>query len=307
MQVRLSPSKARLRQLMEACYRLDLALSAGVRVALEWYEAQAGRPLPRAAGRHRAFSAKTGDDPKQVLLYLPKPWVDQLGGGAEGVRKRTMAAVAAWLAAGSPAVDLMRTSEHLRRREQAAKDNADAGSMSPVKLQLGKARALVIAAAEALGLAASTLIRRTVAEAYQARTGATLPAAPESDARKARTREGGTNDLSVSFPIAWLVAIDTAIPGSRQSFMEAAVYASVGMEKPRPAYSPGVASMVETRRERARYELRGSSSAPRARMAAEAREQSRWPVGRGVCMGAMTGRPYVGTVARDERAEGVAA
>ena len=53
--------------------------------------------------------------------------------------------------------------------------------------------------------------------------------------------------------------------------------------------------------------LRAAASAMRTLLAAEARNESRWPAGCGLRFGSITGRPYVGKVARDERAEGVAA
>ena len=115
------------------------------------------------------------------------------------------------------------------------------------------------------------------------------------------------NAITVGFPIAWLIAIDTTIPGSRQAFMEAAICARVGIEKRAPERSPAVERMVEVRRERLRYNPDLRSSAPRPKMVQEARDESRWPAGCGLCIGSITGRPFAGKVARDERADGVAA
>lgn len=294
MQVHYSPSKNTLRRLMAECNRLDLALSAGVRVALEWSHEQQGRPLPQVADRHRGWSGKTSDEPEKVLLYIPKPWADALGGGdLKAIRKRAAAAVEHWLSAGAPAVNFLRTSEHLRRRAQAAKDNADVGTYSGVKIQLGQAREAVIAAATSHGLTCASFIRRVVADAYLVRTGVELEAAPETPAGRGRARTSVENAITVGFPIAWLIAIDTTIPGSRQAFMEAAICARVGVEKRAPERSPAVERMVEVRRERLRYIPGLRSSAPRPEMAQEARDESRWPAGCVVVVGSITGRPCV--------------
>lgn len=306
MQLRISPSKAKMARLLEACRRLDLALSAGVRVALEWAETKAGRTLPHVADKHRAWSAKTGDEPEQVLLYIPKSWADVLGGEPGPIRKRASAAVDAWLAAGAPEINLLRTSEHLRKRAQAAKDNADAGTYSLVKLQLGHARKAVILAANSHGVTAASFIRRVVADAYWVRTGVELDAAPETCARRGRALASAETSISVGFPIAWLIAIDTTISGSRQAFMEAAICARVGIEKRAPERSPAVERMVEVRRERLRYNPGLRSSAPRPEMVQDARDESRWPAGCVVIPGGITGRPCVVQLARDERAKEVA-
>lgn len=298
MQVHYSPPRETLRKLMAECHRLDLALSAGVRVALEWSYEQQGQPLPQVADRHRGWSAKTSDEPDKVLLYIPKTWAEALGGETRAIRKRASAAVEHWLSAGAPAVNFLRTSEHLRLREQAAKDNADAGTFSGVKIQLGQAREAVIAAANSHGLTAASFIRRVVADAYLVRTGVELEAAPETPAGRGRARTSVENAITVGFPIAWLIAIDTTIPGSRQAFMEAAICARVGIEKRAPERSPAVERMVEVRRERLRYNPGLRSSAPRPEMVQEARDESRWPAGCVVIPGGITGRPCVVTAAR---------
>lgn len=307
MQVHYSPPRETLRKLMAECHRLDLALSAGVRVALEWSYGQHGRPLPDVADRHRGWSAKTSDEPEKVLLYIPKSWVDVLGGEAGAIRKRAAAAVDHWLSAGAPAVNFLRTSEYLRLRERAAKDNADAGTFSLVKIQLGQAREAVIAAATSHGLTCASFIRRVVADAYLVRMGVELEAAPETPAGRGRARTSAENAITVGFPISWLIAIDTTIPGSRQAFMETAICARVGVEKRAPERSPAVERMVEVRRERLRYMPGLRSSAPRPDMVQEARDESRWPAGCVVVAGSITGRPCVVRLARVERAEGVAA
>jgi len=294
MQIRVTPNKATLAALIDACRAADLALSAGVRVALEWHERQQGRALPPTTDRHRAWSAKTGDAPKEVLLYIQTSWVALVGGTQAGIRRTCAAALKAWLAAGAPAGELSRTTEQLRLKARSLKDNADTGAMAPVKLRLCAVRGLAIAAADAENVSAATLLRRIIRDAFRRKTGEELPEARETPQNFGRARRDGAHDLCVYVPIAWLVRLDVAVSGSRTAWIEAAVYERFGVEKPQAAYSPAVASMVETRRERLRFKT--NDSAPRAAMAAEAREQSRWPVGRGVCVGAITGRQYVGPV-----------
>lgn len=303
MQIRVTPNKATLAALIDACRAADLALSAGIRVALEWHAREQGRELPPTTERHRAWSAKTGDAPKQVLLYIPKPWVSLVGETQTGIRRTCVAALKGWLAAGAPAGELSRTTEQLRLRARSLKDNADTGAMMPVKLRLGHARGLAIAAADAENVSAATLLRRLIREAFAARTGEELPPVHETPLQLGRARMDGKNDLCVAVPIAWLVRLDAAVSGSRTAWIESEVCKRFGVERSKPAHSPAVAAMVETRRERARYELRGRSSAPRPEMADEAREQSRWPAGCGLCVGSITGRPFAGMLARVERAE----
>jgi len=294
MLVRLTPNKATMAAMMVACKAADLALSAAVRVALEWQHREQGRPLPQATDRHRAWSAKAGDAPKHVLFYMPKAWDSLTCGEAADVRRSCMTAVHLWLAAGAPVGELSRTTEQLRLRARSLKDNADVGAMHPVKLRLGKVRAMVVSFAQEQDMTAATLVRRIVREAFHAKTGRELPEVAETPQQLGRTRADVRGDLGVSMPIAWLVQLDAALSGSRTAWIEAAVCARFGVEMTKRAHTPTVAAMVEARQERMRYAIASRSSAPRPEMVDEAREQSRWPAGRGVFVGAITGRQYVG-------------
>lgn len=75
----------------------------------------------------------------------------------------------------------------------------------------------------------------------------------------------------------------------------------------RPTVRSGVMVSCERPARRLRSGSRDESCAPRSRFVSECEAQSIWPVGRHVQPGSITGRPYVGKVARDERAEGVTA
>ena len=296
MLVRLTPSKATMAALMAACKAADLALSASVRVALEWQYREQGRPLPQATDRHRAWSAKAGESPKHVLFYMPQAWDSLTCGEAADVRRSCMTAVHLWLAAGAPVGELRRTTEQLRLRARSIKDNADAGAMHPVKLRLGRVRAMVVASAQEQDMTAATLVRRIVRESFFAKTGRELPDMAETPHQLGRARADVRGDLCVSMPIAWLVQLDATLSGSRTAWIEAAVCTRFGVDMTKRAHTPAVGAMVEARQERMRSAILARSAAPRFEMAAEARGQSRWPAGRGVCVGSITGRQYVGPV-----------
>ena len=282
MQAKYQLGKATMSRLLDTCERTDLAISAAMKIAVEWDAIRRGSPLPKTADRHRSKSAKLGDAPEAVIMYVPREWGDALGDGEER-RDRIVGALMRWMDAGAPTDLVIRTGEHMRKRAEAAKLNADEGGMSCVKIQLGSLRQRVVDAANDARTNATALLRRILWDAFKTQFGRELPVATERPHNAFRCGARLDNAISVGLPVRWLVEIDAVRTGSRQDWMESAIFAHFG--EPFACRRPVQAKPVKV--------FSGRSSAPRPEMVCEAREQSRWPAGCTVRIGAITGRACV--------------
>ena len=151
------------------------------------------------------------------------------------------------------------------------------------------------------GAAASGLVSRTVSA--RGKDGP-FPAAISNDRPELANR-------TLYYPGEWQDALDQESGGTMSQWIRDAVFDWLDAQGV-PAHRPVDRSALPVKEPKPAkvkpVKVREVGPCSRTKqLAAEARDESRWPVGRGVCMGAITGRPYVGTVVRDERAEGVAA
>lgn len=308
MQVRVVGGDALMIPFIAACRDANLAISAGVRVAVEWHAKRSGRALPGLIEAHRAWSAKAGGDVAKggVLVYVPDEWATALDAFGVKLAEKCRVAMRAWLAGGCPLDLVQRTSAQLRARAaRLAKDDAD--GRSQVTIKLAGLRHMVAELSRERGVPMAVVVREMMAAEYLRQTGNALPTIV--GASRGRVDRDGPADgtIGVSLPVSWLMAVDAVSGNDRQEWIRGAVRAHFGVDNPEPSRCVAAEAAFRSRQEKARAVALSRSSAPTETQRAQAKDGSRWPVGRGVCTGTITGRPYVGTVARDERAEGVAA
>ncbi len=297
------------------CHAQGLGVSAGMKLAVEWRQAQLGNPMPRDPADYT--TTRGGQTRLAILVSWPGEW-DVRAKGDAAIVAICLDALAAWESAGRPELkrgprrgpaQRKRDRERAKRREQF-ENRAVRGV---IKISLWKNAQLLADLAQSRGINIGAAAREAMQWAYRRDAGAEL-GAQWLFGFKAAAMGNDRPDLTVRtlyYPGEWQDALDEESGGELSQWIRAAVFDwldAQGVPTHRPPdrnalpFKEPKAAKVKP----ARVRMVGPCSRTK-QLAAEAREQSRWPVGRGVCTGTITGRPYVGTVARDERAEGVAA
>ena len=297
MQLRVVGGDALMIPFIAACKESNLAISAAIRLAVEWHAKRSGRPLPGLIEAHRSWSAKAGENVAKggVLVYVPSEWAVALSSGKTRIAEQCRVAMRAWLAAGCPLDLVQRTSAQLRAR--AAKlDKDETDSRSQVTIKLAGLRHMVLGLSVSRGVPMAVVVREMMAAEYLRQAGRPLPTI--CGATRAPVNRGGPADgtIGISMPVSWLIAIDEISRHDRQEWIRGAVRAHFGVDNPEPGRSEAAEAAFRARQEKARAVVLSRSAAPSEAMRAHAKDESRWPAGRGVCTGSITGRQYVGPV-----------
>ena len=298
------------------CHAQGLGVSAGMKLAVEWRQLQLGNPMPRDPADYT--TTRGGQTRLAILVSWPGEWDCRAKGDAE-VAAICLDALAAWDAAGRPEMkrgprDLTGYRRKRDRERAARRENLGTRAVSGcIKISLWKNAALLAGLAESRGINIGAATREAMQWAYRRDAGAELGAQwlhGFKTSAFSNDRPELTN-RTLYYPGEWQDALDEESGGELSLWIRAAVFDWLDAQGV-PAHRPPDRSALPVKEPKpavvkpVKVRMVGPCSRTK-QLAAEAREQSRWPVGRGVCTGSITGRPYVGTVARDERAEGVAA
>ena len=305
MQVCVVGGDALMIPFIAACKDANLAISAGVRLAVEWHAKRSGRALPVLMEAHRSWSAKAGGDVAKggVVVYVRDEWATALDAFGVKLAEKCRVAMRAWLAGGCPLDLVQRTSAQLRARAaRLAKDDAD--FKNQVTIKLVGLRHMVADLSRERGVPMSVVVREMMAAEYLRQTGGALPTFVGASRGRAGRNEPADGTIGVSLPVSWLMAVDAVSGNDRQEWIRGAVRAHFGVNNPEPSRCVAAEAAFRSRQEKARAVALSRSSAPTETQRAQAKGGSRWPVGAGVCVGSITGQVYV---ARVERVEGVAA
>jgi len=314
--VNITAPMATRRAFISYCHSASYGVSAGMKLAVEWHQALLGTPMPYDPADFT--STRGGQSRLAVLVSWPQEWNGRASGDA-AVREMCLEALAAWEAAGRPELKRgprVRPDWRCKRdREKAERRERFANRMvrGVVKISLWKNAQLLADLAHARGINIGAAVRDAMQWAYRRDAGGELGAEWLYGFKQAAISNDRPElaNRTLYYPGEWQEALDQEAGGTLSLWIREAVFDWLDVQGV-PAQRPVDRSALPVKEPKpvvvkpVKVRMAGPCSRT-VELAAEAREQSRWPVGRGVCMGAMTGRPYVGTVARDERAEGVAA
>lgn len=314
--VNITAPMATRRAFIAYCHSASYGVSAGMKLAVEWRQALLGTPMPYDPGDFT--STRGGQSRLAILVAWPQEWNGRASGDA-AVREMCLEALAHWEVAGRP--ELKRGPRQKSRwqsrrdREKAERRQRFANRMvrGVVKISLWKNAALLADLAHSRGINIGAAVREAMQWAYRRDAGGELGAEWLYGFEQASISNDRPElaNRTLYYPGEWQESLDQEAGGTLSLWIREAVFDWLDAQGV-PAHRPVDRSALPVKEPKpvvvkpARVRMVGPCSRTK-QLATEAREQSRWPVGRGVCTGSITGRPYVGTVARDERAEGVAA
>lgn len=301
------------------CHAQQFGVSSGIKLAVEWHQAVLGNPMPYDPAD---FTTTRGGQSRMALLVSwPEEWRERAQGDA-AVREMCLAALAAWEDAGRP--ELKRGPRRKpewrcrRAREKAERRLAFANRAirGCIKISLWRNAVLVADLAHSRGINIGAAVRQAMQWAYRRDSGKDLgekwlygfKAASISNDRPELANR------TLYYPGEWQEALDEEAGGQLSLWIREAVFDWLDAQGV-PAHRPQVRDAIVPKEVKEPKpvtvkpaKLRAAGPCERTKqLASEARNESRWPAGCGLRIGSITGRPYVGKVARDERAEGVAA
>ena len=315
VRVNVTAPMATRRAFIAYCHSASYGVSAGMKLAVEWHQTLLGTPMPYDPADFT--SSRGGHSRLTVLVSWPQEWNGRADGDA-AVREMCLEALAAWEDAGCPELKRgprQRSRWQCRRdREKSERRERFANRMvrGVIKISLWKNAPLLADLAHSRGINIGAAVREAMQWAYRRDAGGELGAEWLYGFKQAAISNDRPElaNRTLYYPGEWQDALDEESGGTMSQWIRDAVFDWLDAQGV-PAHRPVDRSALPVKEPKPVVvkPVKVREVEPCARtiqIAAEARDESRWPVGRGVCAGSITGRPYVGTVARDERAEGVA-
>lgn len=294
------------RALLAHCHAQGFGVSAGMKLAVEWRQAQLGRPMPYDPSD--LVPTRGGQARLAVLVAWPQEWNERAQGDG-AILAMCLDALEAWEAAGRPELKRgprKRPDWRCRRdREKAARrlEFANRAIRGCIKISLWKNSALLADLAHSRGVNMGACIREAMQWAYRRDSGKELGERWLYGFKKAAISNDRPElaNRTLHYPGEWQDALDEEAGGELSQWIRAAVFDwldAQGVTAHRPPDRNAVPAKIP-KPPKAPKPVKARMVGPCARtvqLSKEASAESRWPVGRGVCVGSITGRQYVGPV-----------
>ena len=295
------------------CHSRGYGVSAGMKLAVERHQALLGNPMPYDPADFT--STRGGQSGLAVLVSWPQEWSVRADGDA-AVREMCLEALGHWEVAGRPELKrgLRQRSrwQCKRDREKAERRERFANRMvrGVVKISLWKNAALLADLAQSRSINIGAAVREAMQWAYRRDAAGELGAEWLYGFKQAFISNDRPElaNRTLYYPGEWQEALDQEAGGTLSLWIREAVFDWLDAQGV-PAHRPVDRSQLPAKEPKpvVAKPVKARMVGPCSRtveLAAEAREQSRWPRGCAPVVGSVTGRVYV---ARVERMEGVAA